>query len=809
MKFLNNMLIAAAGNSVTAANNAWNLNSAIWDFAQTYTGPFSATNAAYTSGLSLKPDGTSIFVYNYDNDKLYEYELRVPYKLGSMRGDVPKNNTAVSLASLDLRYAATMSNDGTKFYAAPISEELRTHVLTEAWNIATLQTADSANSGYFQGTPRDISFANNGYTLYVGTGAIDQVLSYTLTESWNVATAVFDGAENYPRNLALITMDGFCFNADGSKAYIALDTTTNYVREYKLSVPYCISSAVQIAQTAFPSGSDATPVSLFLKPDGTKLYMLGQGTDQVTQLSLTTANDSTTMSFDKNLSITGQEATPRALYFKDDGTKMYVVGITGDDVNEYGLSTAWDVGSASFTRTKLISAQTTAPQGIAFNNDGTKMFITSDAGTAGANHLLEYSLSEGWNVASASYTSSVDVSSMNGVLTGVGIAPAEVRFNSDGTKCFVGQYGGSTIFEFDLSTGFDISTISARSLTLPQKGILNHVDSFGITASNNGTYLVVSTGSVLTTYQMSESYNVATATSIGTSTELSTAADFLTSSPDGTYIYGLEQTTTSPDWRYMPLSSAWNVATGVANTITGFSVTTQETAPQSVTFKSDGTKMYIIGTTGDDVNEYDLSTAWDISTATYNQVFYVGTQETAPQSVTFSANGKYMYVAGTSGDDVNQYTLGTEWDISTAVYTRLFAPGKSNLYALEFKPDGTEMYIGSSTGDMNQYTLGTAWNISTATFTGVLETGTFAYGITIDPTGTIMFINNSTYGYSRWDLSTAWDLSSATLTTARTEEDLAAIALGSIFQYGMYVKSDGTKFYAVSSDDVVSSFSMV
>jgi hypothetical protein len=31
--------------------------------------------------------------------------------------------------------------------------------------------------------------------------------------------------------------------------------------------------------------------------------------------------------------------------------------------------------------------------------------------------------------------------------------------------------------------------------------------------------------------------------------------------------------------------------------------------------------MYVIGSTGDDVNEYDLSSAWDISTATSYRLF--------------------------------------------------------------------------------------------------------------------------------------------------------------------------------------------
>ena len=37
--------------------------------------------------------------------------------------------------------------------------------------------------------------------------------------------------------------------------------------------------------------------------------------------------------------------------------------------------------------------------------------------------------------------------------------------------------------------------------------------------------------------------------------------------------------------------------------------------------------MFIVGSTGDDVNEYSLSTAFDVSTASYVRIFSVQTQE--------------------------------------------------------------------------------------------------------------------------------------------------------------------------------------
>jgi hypothetical protein len=48
-----------------------------------------------------------------------------------------------------------------------------------------------------------------------------------------------------------------------------------------------------------------------------------------------------------------------------------------------------------------------------------------------------------------------------------------------------------------------------------------------------------------------------------------------------------------------------------------FSISAQETNPTGIAFNADGTKMFITGTVGDDVNEYDLSTGFDVSTASY------------------------------------------------------------------------------------------------------------------------------------------------------------------------------------------------
>jgi DNA-binding beta-propeller fold protein YncE len=104
------------------------------------------------------------------------------------------------------------------------------------------------------------------------------------------------------------------------------------------------------------------------------------------------------------------------------------------------------------------------------------------------------------------------------------------------------------------------------------------------------------------------------------------------------------------------LGTAWNIST--ASYLQNFSVSSQDSGPFGLFFKPDGSKMYMVGDSGNDVNEYDLSSAWDISTASFLQNFSVSSQDTNPSGISFKPDGTKMYVVGYSADNVNEYDLG-------------------------------------------------------------------------------------------------------------------------------------------------------
>ena len=220
------------------------------------------------------------------------------------------------------------------------------------------------------------------------------------------------------------------------------------------SIPYDISSAAY-TQNFSVSSQDTSPQGLAFSPDGTKMFMVGYADDKVFQYALSTAFDISTASYSSiYFSVAAQETIPRGLAFSVDGVKMFVLGTTADQVFEYTLSSAFNVSTASFVDAFSVAAQETDPQGIAFSTDGAKMFITGHTGQ----DVNEYALSTVFDVSTASYTQNFSIS-------GQETQPTGIAFNSAGTKMFIIGVTGQDVNEYTLSTGFNVSTASFSGIT--------------------------------------------------------------------------------------------------------------------------------------------------------------------------------------------------------------------------------------------------------------------------------------------------------------------------------------------------------
>lgn len=208
------------------------------------------------------------------------------------------------------------------------------------------------------------------------------------------------------------------------------------------------------------SGQEAGASSIAFRPDGKMMYVLGTGSDDITYYSLSTAWDITTATHVGQSNATStQNGTPQGMFFKPDGTKVFIVGTAAPaGVWAYSCAAPWDVSTLTYDSvTKDLSAITTAPLGIWFKPDGTKMYIASNTGGVATytDTILEYSLSTAWDVSSATSTTYFSVASQD-------TAPAGVQFTEDGLRMFVCGSNGDTVVVYDLSTAWDINTATFK-----------------------------------------------------------------------------------------------------------------------------------------------------------------------------------------------------------------------------------------------------------------------------------------------------------------------------------------------------------
>jgi len=233
--------------------------------------------------------------------------------------------------------------------------------------------------------------------------------------------------------------------------------------------------------------------------------------------------------------------------------------------------------------------------------------------------------------------------------------PAGLAFKSDGTKFYILGTTQDTVYQYSLSTAWDMSTASYDSV------------SFSVLAQ-------------------------------------ATTVTGLCFSTDGTKFYVTDNGTNAV-YQYT-LSTAWDLSTA---SYASKSMSTQGTSPGDGFMHPSGTKFYTVDFSADVVQEYNLTTAFDISTGSYSQQFSVSSQETVPIAISFNSDGTEMYVAGQSQDTVFQYDLSTAYDISTASYASvsydLSAQGINSPHGIAWKSDGTKMYIiCNSTDKIYQYT---------------------------------------------------------------------------------------------------------
>ena len=363
---------------------------------------------------------------------------------------------------------------------------------------------------------------------------------------------------------------------------------------------------------------------------------------------------------------------PASLILDNDGSTAVTLNAKAYDESGIPVQYSWDAwasgGTTIYDASSLPPQFASAPSinqstGVySFvgssnsSNEGVLNFrVKVSDGVKIATHVAQLNLEFGFDIENATYANkSYAFGSNTSQITGM-------FMHSNGSRCWVTGKSSDAVFQYDLSTNYDISTASYNSVTQSVSSSSGTQPS-SVCFSSNGSKMYVSdkASERATQHDLTTNWDISAfdTSAAGHGHRLSFATEFsdcegIAVSTDDTKIYALSQNGTVYQYN---MTTAGELSTATyANKSKAVGETT---TPMGVTFNTSGTKMFINCMGTDKVFQYNLSEAWNVSTAVYSsKSFDVSGQSTQPVDLRFSSDGNHMYVSQFSNDTVYQYDV--------------------------------------------------------------------------------------------------------------------------------------------------------
>jgi hypothetical protein len=612
------------------------------------------TSSAKLTGFCWNDDGSEFFCVRAENN-VNKFTCSVPYDTSTANTLAESQTISIAAPSSGSYTDVAVSEDGLHMVVCKGTSTIYYWEMTTAFDLATCTFTTSKSVSY---NTHGVHYADDGNYLFLN-GTSNRVLRFDMTTAYDVSTA---GSIVHNQSLAPNTsMQTVVLSADGTKMYLAGVTLPASIYEYELSTAYDPTSYTLFG--SYSLGDDKLIGSFGLSPTDQYFYFINAGTvnpigrvlmvksvlvestlavnceeANVFQHVLIASTDmeiinppadggfidtyriaqSTTI----NTPFGGTGwSNPEQMIWNPDGTEVFVAGNNVKKVHT--LSTAWDLSTISTAGTDITIAEFTSSSHwaqIVWNDDGTKVYFLRESDRL----MYEYTMTAGaydWSGGIVATGNTLYVTSVS--------SAAAFAFNADGTELYVA--GEEKIHLWTLTTGFDLSTASqvgtGELFNFYNESVLNYCKSMHI--SSDGTKMIILARDV-------------------SSNE--TVHEFTLPSP-----YAVASAFNADDY---------------------LSVEVYDNSASCVSFKPDGTRMFIVGLGSDKITDFDIS------------------------SYAITAGTAYAFTLEITQDDLasrHAITWPTNLYWNSGAPTLSTAAGKTDVFAI-YTYDGGQTYKGFFVG---------------------------------------------------------------------------------------------------------------
>lgn len=803
MSVLTKYIQAAAGRLPSRTANSWNLSTAVPDFTSDI--PYTS-NLNGTHSIQFSSDGTKLFMINYFS--IEEYSLGTPWKLAT-RSYTATNTFSPKLSDI---YSGSISSDGLTLLLILTNKTLVTYRLGTAWDLSSVQEpipdAKFASLPGILNSISDVVMKPDGTILYVLGYGSRYVYQYALSTPFDLSTISLTHSIDMQPYTSITPLEGMDFKTDGTVLYI---TSQSFLARFPLSTAWDISS-ISSGTTTFGFPPSYTTKGLRMSPEGNYFYTIDDLNNKLDQYTTATPWVFSSASKTSEVNIAATAISSKTLSFSADGANIYVSNgqASSSSIVQYKLASPWNVNSISSTSTFNPSVGIgnyigyAGLGGISFNNSGDTMYVAS-----GDEHFMfAYSLSESWNVQSATIsntsTSMQHLSQMTGNATGMALS-------NNGLNLYTTS--SDNIYQYTMASNTNTASIAYSA------NLYNPVSGFGsitnMTVQNDGGALFTTVlGGVLVRVPMTSPYNLSTATTIDTeSIDGVYRAEGILINSDNTHLYVNDDFNgVVSDLDYSLVSNT--VSLSIAAKGNGYiyldsylSSIERSSQYTGLYFKPDGKRAFFTNGTRY-IFAADFSQSWDVNTLSggvTSNSRAAGT--TTHRGLFFRPNGitYYTLAPGSPYEALTPYTLPSPWNILSTVSTTKLLTDDTNMIKAVFKNDGSRLYtLGLTNNRIYCYSLSTPWSISTATLLNTYTIGSGSWtDLVIAPTGMYAYVSTSTGNIHRLSLATAWDISSVSSMTLNLSLANVYTQGGDVNISAIYLSPQGDRLFVAGSDKML------
>jgi len=152
-------------------------------------------------------------------------------------------------------------------------------------------------------------------------------------------------------------------------------------------------------------------------------------------------------------------------------------------------------------------------------------------------------------------------------------------------------------------------------------------------------------------------------------------------------------------WEYT-LSTPWDISTAAP---TGYrDLSDFLVRGHDIDFKPDGSELYVDDRLFSSIFQFEVQTPWDIETISFRAALDISGQQQEVRGIELSPEGDRMFLMDTGRREILEYVLSTAFDVTTATYIGAYGVGSESIEprAVTFRPDKSKFYVTETAGNI-------------------------------------------------------------------------------------------------------------